>query len=90
MMLIINESRCKGCNLCSKVCPYHIFTEGKKPGVRGYVIPILDKPERCTNVRLQKMYQRQLCGLCQLMCPDQAISWIDEKDYQPQKVVIEY
>ncbi|MDO5844808.1 MAG: 4Fe-4S binding protein [Methanocorpusculum sp.] len=90
MRLIINQLRCKGCNMCTKVCPYGIFTEGKKPGPRGYVIPVLDRPERCTNCRLQKMYQRQLCGMCQTICPDQAISWIDEKKFEPHKVVIEY
>ncbi|NLC91788.1 MAG: 4Fe-4S ferredoxin, partial [Methanocorpusculum parvum] len=44
----------------------------------------------CTNCRLQKLYGRQLCGMCQMICPDQAISWIDEKPFEPQKVVIEY
>ncbi|HJJ47565.1 MAG TPA: ferredoxin family protein [Methanocorpusculum sp.] len=90
MKLIINEKRCKGCLLCAKVCPYHIFTEGKTPGARGYVIPVLDRPERCTNCRLQKMYQRQLCGMCQTICPDQAISWIEEKPFEAHKAVIEF
>ncbi|HUT38409.1 MAG TPA: 4Fe-4S binding protein, partial [Methanoregula sp.] len=30
MKLAIDETRCKGCNLCTKVCPYKIFKEGKK------------------------------------------------------------
>jgi len=90
MKLVINEKRCKGCNLCTTVCPYRIFQEGTRPGSRGYVIPVLNKPERCTNVRLRKMYQRQLCGVCQRICPDQAISWIDEEPFEPKKVEIEY
>ena len=60
MRLVIDEHRCKGCNLCTLVCPYRIFQEGQLPGPRGYVIPVLDHPARCTNCRLQKMYGRQL------------------------------
>ena len=39
MKLAIDETRCKGCNLCTKVCPYKIFREGKKPDRRGIIIP---------------------------------------------------
>ena len=90
MRLAIDENRCKGCNLCTKVCPYHIFKEGKRPNRKGIVIPELDRPERCTNCRLQKLYGRTLCGVCQLTCPDQAIHWVEEKPYESKKVAIEY
>ena len=90
MKLTIDARRCKGCGLCSAVCPYRIFTEGKTPGARGYILPVLDRPERCTNCRLQKMYRRRLCDMCQTICPDQAITWIDESDFEPHKVVIAY
>ncbi|HJJ30252.1 MAG TPA: 4Fe-4S binding protein, partial [Methanocorpusculum sp.] len=36
MKLVINERRCKGCNMCTIVCPYGIFQEGVSPGSRGY------------------------------------------------------
>ena len=39
MKLAIDETRCKGCNLCTKVCPYKIFREGKKPNRKGIVVP---------------------------------------------------
>ena len=42
------------------------------------------------NCRLQKLYGRQLCGVCQLTCPDQAIHWIEEEPYELHKVAIEY
>ncbi len=90
MKLTINDRRCKGCNLCVKVCPYAIFQEGTVPGPRGYIIPHLNAPQRCTNCRLQVLYGRQLCGMCQTICPDQAISWVEEKPCEPKKVVIEY
>ncbi len=36
MKIEIDESRCKGCNLCTVGCPYRIFQPGKTA-----------KPERC-------------------------------------------
>lgn len=90
MKLMIDETRCKGCNLCTLVCPYKIFLEGTTPNRRGVVVPVLDRPERCANCRLQKLYGRVLCGVCQMICPDQAIRWVEEKPYNPEKVVIEY
>jgi 2-oxoglutarate ferredoxin oxidoreductase subunit delta len=90
MKLVIDEVRCKGCNLCLLVCPYRIFQEGTKANGRGIVVPALDRPERCPNCRLQKLYGRTLCGVCQMICPDQAIRWDDEAPREPQKVVIEF
>ncbi|MDD1720039.1 MAG: 4Fe-4S dicluster domain-containing protein [Methanoregulaceae archaeon] len=90
MKLAIDESRCKGCNLCTMVCPYKIFRPGKKPNRKGTVIPEMDRPERCTNCRLQQLHGRRLCGICQMICPDQAIHWEEEKPEEPHKVAIEY
>ncbi|MBO4522413.1 MAG: 4Fe-4S dicluster domain-containing protein [Methanomicrobium sp.] len=90
MKLIIDESRCKGCNLCTLVCPYKIFREGSRLNEKGVVVPEFNGPERCTNCRLQKLYGRRLCGMCQLTCPDQAIKWVEEERFEDMKVVIEY
>ena len=90
MKLVIDQNLCKGCNLCTMVCPYNIFQEGSELNKKGVVVPELDRPERCTNCRLTALYQRRLCGVCQLICPDQAIKWIEEEPYEPMKVVIEY
>jgi 2-oxoglutarate ferredoxin oxidoreductase subunit delta len=90
MRLVIDESRCKGCNLCTMVCPYRIYKPGTSPNRRGIYVPDLDQPQRCPNTRLQQIYGRRLCGVCALICPDQAITWEAEKPYEPQKVVIEY
>jgi 2-oxoglutarate ferredoxin oxidoreductase subunit delta len=89
MKLVIDERRCKGCNLCTMVCPYKIFRPGTKPNERGITVPELDRPERCTNCRLQKLYGRRLCGMCEMICPDQAIRWEEEKPAERKKVVIE-
>jgi len=90
MKLKIDERRCKGCNLCTMVCPYRIFKPGKQPNARGIVVPELDRPERCPNCRLQALYGRTLCGMCQMICPDQAISWVEEKPVDAKKVAIEF
>ncbi|MDG6251784.1 4Fe-4S dicluster domain-containing protein [Methanocalculus sp.] len=90
MKLVIDDTRCKGCNLCVMVCPYNIFREGQRPNKRGVFVPELDRPGRCTNCRLQQLYQRRLCGVCQTICPDQAIRWVQEAPFEPHKVVIEY
>ena len=90
MKIEIDESRCKGCNLCTVGCPYKIFQAGKKPNRKGVMVPILDRPERCTNCRLQHLYGRVLCGVCQMTCPVQAIRFRDEKTGEPMKVAIEY
>jgi 2-oxoglutarate ferredoxin oxidoreductase subunit delta len=90
MKLVIDPNRCKGCNLCVKVCPYRIFRPGKRPNERGVVVPELDRPERCANCRLRRLYGRTICGVCQLTCPDQAIRWEEEEPYESQKVAIEY
>ncbi|MCC7566536.1 MAG: 4Fe-4S binding protein [Methanomicrobiaceae archaeon] len=90
MRLVIDESRCKGCNLCVLVCPYGIFREGREQNQRGVIVPELDRPERCTNCRLQHLYGRLLCGMCQMICPDQAIAWEEERPYEPHRVEVEF
>lgn len=90
MKIEIDETRCKGCNLCTVGCPYKIFLPGKKANWRGILVPILDRPERCTNCRLQRLYGRVLCGVCQLTCPDQAVRFREEQPGENIKVAIEY
>jgi 2-oxoglutarate ferredoxin oxidoreductase subunit delta len=90
MKISIDERRCKGCNLCTMVCPYHIFRQGTSPNLRGILVPVLDRPERCSNCRLGKLYGRTLCGMCQMICPDQAISWEDEKTGERKRMAVEF
>jgi 2-oxoglutarate ferredoxin oxidoreductase subunit delta len=90
MRLVIDERRCKGCNLSTVVCPYRIFKPGTRPNMSGVIVPELDRPERCANCRLQHLYGRTICGVCQMICPDQAISWENEHPSEAVKVAIEY
>ncbi len=58
----IDFERCKGCELCTTVCPKNILKLSKRMNKKGYlVIEMLDK-EKCIG-----------CGMCALICPDIAI-----------------
>lgn len=60
--LVIDENRCKGCGLCTQVCPYRLLVVGEKLNAQGYVVVDLSDPEKCTG-----------CSLCAQICPDVAI-----------------
>jgi 2-oxoglutarate ferredoxin oxidoreductase subunit delta len=91
MKLVIDENRCKGCNLCTKVCPYKIFKKGKKANrKRGISCPSSTVPNGAPTAGSRSCTGGRSCGVCQLTCPDQAITWVEEKPYERKKVAIEY
>lgn len=53
----INEAWCKGCLICSRVCPEDCLALAPE---RGVVLAV--DPDRCTG-----------CRLCEMLCPDFAI-----------------
>lgn len=59
--VVIDEDRCKGCELCTTVCPQeilHISTDHYN--ARGYrPVVLVDPGGKCTG-----------CALCALICPD--------------------
>jgi 2-oxoglutarate ferredoxin oxidoreductase subunit delta len=60
----INTDRCKGCGLCTVVCPADILLlNEEKVNVKGYRPVWVRKPNGCTG-----------CGNCALMCPDSVIT----------------
>ncbi len=60
----IDEMRCKGCALCTTVCPKHLIQMASHFSARGYRPAILVDPEgQCTG-----------CLLCATICPDVAIT----------------
>lgn len=60
----IDENRCKGCELCTTVCPKHIIFMADRFTQRGYHPATLLDPEfACTG-----------CLLCSTICPDAAIT----------------
>lgn len=62
---VVDESRCKGCNLCVWLCPPQALklSEGLSP--QGYHLPAL--VGTCTG-----------CRVCEAVCPDFAIAVVED------------
>jgi 2-oxoglutarate ferredoxin oxidoreductase subunit delta len=63
--IVIDDALCKGCELCTTVCPkdvIHMATDRLTP--RGYhPASLVDPQGDCTG-----------CGICATICPDVAIT----------------
>ena len=60
----VNEAMCKGCELCTTVCPYNLVQMADHFNAKGYHPATLVDPEgRCTG-----------CTLCAMICPDAVIT----------------
>jgi len=66
-MITVNEDLCKGCNICTEFCARKVYEQSKELNKKGVYLPIPDS-EKCTK-----------CGLCTLLCPDQALK-VDDDD----------
>lgn len=59
----VNEDVCKGCGLCTTVCPKMIMElEKEKLNKKGYHPAHVSDMEKCIG-----------CAMCAMMCPDVAI-----------------
>jgi len=62
--IVIAEEQCKGCELCTTVCPKHIIHIADHLNARGYrPAQLVDPGQECTG-----------CTLCALICPDVVIT----------------
>lgn len=62
--IVIDEDRCKGCELCTFVCPKHLLAVAETFTPRGYhPARLFDPRGDCTG-----------CLLCAVICPDVAIT----------------
>jgi len=62
--IVIDEDRCKSCQLCTTVCPKDLVRMAENFNAKGYHPSKLEDPEgECTG-----------CTMCALMCPDVAIT----------------
>lgn len=62
--MVVDEEKCKGCELCTTVCPYDLIHMATHYNSKGYKPAKLVDPEgRCTG-----------CTLCAMMCPDAVIT----------------
>ena len=60
--ITIDESRCKGCGLCTIACPKKLVTMSETSNSLGFTVAVFSGQEKCTG-----------CTLCAEMCPDVAI-----------------
>ncbi len=62
-MITIDSERCKGCALCTTVCPKLIIEiQKKKHNAKGYYTAECVDNDKCIS-----------CAMCAMMCPDCAI-----------------
>lgn len=63
--IVVNDGLCKGCELCTTVCPKDLITMAmNRLTPKGYHPAALNDPRgECTG-----------CGICALICPDAAIT----------------
>jgi 2-oxoglutarate ferredoxin oxidoreductase subunit delta len=75
-MIEVKEDWCKGCNICIDRCPVDALEESDKLNRRGIRPPRLKKENDCNY-----------CRLCELLCPDLAVTVIPDKedDKKPMK-----
>jgi len=62
IILSVLADRCKGCELCTKVCPVNIVKMSDVLNVSGYRVAVLSDVNECIA-----------CLRCARICPDMAI-----------------
>jgi 2-oxoglutarate ferredoxin oxidoreductase subunit delta len=74
----IDENRCKGCELCTAVCPKDLIHMADRFTTRGYhPAELVDPSGACTG-----------CLLCAIICPDVAITVYREAARRPAAPVV--
>ena len=66
-MIIVDPILCKGCDICIESCPKQIYAKSKDVNKKGVYLPYAENEEECNK-----------CHLCELLCPDQAITVVDD------------
>ncbi len=66
--VIIDQERCKGCELCVVACPVKILALSEQVNKRGYHYSTVLNPDACTG-----------CASCALVCPDSCITVYRQK-----------
>jgi 2-oxoglutarate ferredoxin oxidoreductase subunit delta len=73
----IDPEYCKGCDLCVKVCPRKVYDRGEELSERGYMVPIVSRPQDCLNQG--RGSDRLACDKCMMTCPDRAIDYVEDE-----------
>jgi 2-oxoglutarate ferredoxin oxidoreductase subunit delta len=67
-MIEFKDDWCKGCNICIDRCPLNALEESDRLNKKGVRPPQLKKDNKCNY-----------CRLCELICPDLAVTVIPEE-----------
>ena len=76
-MIEFKDDWCKGCNICIDRCPVDALEESDHLNKKGVRPPQLKKDNKCNY-----------CRLCELICPDLAITVIPEEIKKEDKKVL--
>jgi 2-oxoglutarate ferredoxin oxidoreductase subunit delta len=68
-MIEVKEDWCKGCDICIDRCPVDALEQSDKLNKRGIRPPRLKEKNECNY-----------CRYCELICPDLAITVIEDKE----------
>jgi 2-oxoglutarate ferredoxin oxidoreductase subunit delta len=72
--IYIDESLCKGCDICVELCNEKVFITSESINSRGYYIPVPVNIDKCTG-----------CMICELICPEMAV--IIEKSKATESII---
>lgn len=61
--VVIDQERCKGCQLCVEFCPPKVLAMSSTLNTLGFYPAMLIDDGRCTS-----------CAACAIVCPDTAIT----------------
>jgi 2-oxoglutarate ferredoxin oxidoreductase subunit delta len=61
--IVVDNERCKGCEVCVSACPTHVIELSDSVNGKGYHYAYMAHPEACTG-----------CANCAIVCPDGVIS----------------
>jgi 2-oxoglutarate ferredoxin oxidoreductase subunit delta len=60
--IVIDETRCKGCGLCTIACAQKLVSLSDTPNSQGFTVAVFSDSGKCSG-----------CALCAEMCPDVAV-----------------